>query len=128
MREIGMSAVTIQQMADRVAQLMEERLAIRGRDLPTKLRRAGRLLPRRVREGGEVLAEAAAKAQHPKLIGQIDMSKIADAYDVCVRHLAAIDVAQQRRARLGSMISSVAFGLLLLAIAVIVVLVWRGYL
>lgn len=123
-----MGAVTIQQMADRVAQLMEERLAIRGRDLPTKLRRAGRLLPRRVREGGEVLAEAAAKAQHPKLLGQIDMGQIADAYDVCVRHLAAIDVGQQRRARLGSMVSSVAFGTLLLALGVIGVLVWRGYL
>ncbi len=123
-----MSAVTIQQMADRVAQLMEERLAIRGRSLPVKLRRAGRLLPRRVREGGAVLAEAAAKAQHPKLLGQIDMSQIADAYDVCVRHLAAIDPAQQRRQRLASMISSVAFGMLFLAFCIIGVLVWRGYL
>ena len=35
-----MSAVTIQQMADRVAQLLEERLGLGGRDLSAKLKRA----------------------------------------------------------------------------------------
>jgi hypothetical protein len=123
-----MSAITIQQMADRVAQLMEERLGIRGRDLHSKLRRAGRQLPRRVHEGVAVLAEAAAKSQHPKLLGQIDMGQLADAYDVCVRHLAAIDASHQRRQRIGSMISSVATGTLVLALGIIGVLVWRGYL
>lgn len=123
-----MGAVTIQQMADRVAQLMEERLSIRGRGLQVKLRRAGRSLPRKVREGGEILVQASAKARNPKLLGQIDMSQVAEAYDVCVRHLVAIDAGQQRRQRLGSMISSVVFGTLALALGIIGVLIWRGYL
>ena len=123
-----MGAVTIHQMADRVAQLMEERLALRGRDLPAKLRKAGRSLPRRVREGAEVLAEAAAKAKNPKLLGQINMVQVAEAYDICVRHLAAIDAGQLRRQRLGSIISSVAFGTLFLALGLVAVLAWRGYL
>ena len=42
-----MAGASIQQMADRVAQLMEERLRLRGTGLEEKLRRGGRLLPRR---------------------------------------------------------------------------------
>ncbi len=36
-----MSAITIQQMADRVAQLMEQRLRIKGAGLAEKLSRGG---------------------------------------------------------------------------------------
>jgi hypothetical protein len=123
-----MSAVTIQQMADRVAQLMEERLAIRGRDLSAKLRKGGRRLPRRVREGAAGLAEASVKAANPKLLGQIDMGQVSEAYDICVRHLGAIDPALRRRKFIGGVLSSAGFGLLVTGLMVIGVLVWRGYL
>jgi hypothetical protein len=122
-----MSAVTIQQMADRVGQLLEERMALGGRDIAAKLQRGGRLLPRRVRVGAELLADAAAKAQNPKLLGQIDMGEVSDAYDACVRHLMTIDPAGRRRDTLGSMISSVGFGVLFLIIAIIAFLGWQGY-
>jgi hypothetical protein len=122
-----MSAVTIQQMADRVAQLLEERMRLGGRDLAAKLQRGGRLLPRRVREGAELLADATEKAQNPKLLGQIDMGEVSDAYDACVRHLMTVDPAGRRRDTLGSMISSVGFGVLFLIIAIIAFLGWRGY-
>ena len=69
-----MSAVTIQQMADRVAQLLEERLGLGGRDLSAKLKRAGRVLPKKVRDAGRLLAQSAQKGQNPKLLGQIDMA------------------------------------------------------
>jgi hypothetical protein len=124
----SMSAVTIQQMADRVAQLLEERLAIRGRDLATKLRRAGRGLPRRVRDAAAGLAEAAAKARNPKLLGQIDMGQVSDHYDICVRHLIAIDPAKRRREFIGGVLSSAGFGLLIAGLGLIGFLVWRDYL
>ncbi|WP_309663978.1 hypothetical protein [Tabrizicola sp.] len=123
-----MSAVTIQQMADRVAQLMEERLAIRGRGLATKLRRAGRGLPRRVRDAGAGLAEAAAKARNPKLLGQIDMGQVSDHYDICVRHLITIDPTKRRREFIGGVLSSAGLGLLIAGLGLIAFLVWRGYL
>ena len=75
-----MNAVAIHQMADRVAQLLEERLALGGRDLAAKLAKGGRLLPKRVRDGAELLADASEKARNPKLLGQIDMSDVAEAY------------------------------------------------
>ncbi|WP_135449279.1 MULTISPECIES: hypothetical protein [Tabrizicola] len=123
-----MSAVAIQQMADRVAQLLEERLAVSGRDLAAKLRRGGRLLPRRVREGAELLAVSAERAQNPKLLGQIDMGAVAEAYDACVRHLTAIDPASRRKETIAGMVGFVGYGILFLIVAVIAVLVWRGFL
>ena len=123
-----MSAVTIHQMADRVAQLLEERLSVGGRDLGAKLKRAGRILPKRVRAGADLLAVAAEKSRNPKLLGQIDMGEVADAYDVCVRHLTTIDPAGRRRDTVAGMVGFVGYGILFLVIGIMAVLLWRGFL
>ena len=122
-----MSAVTIHQMAERVAQLLEERLGLGGRDLSAKLKRAGRMLPKKVRDSGKVLAAAAHKAQNPKLLGQIDMGDVTEAYDVCVKHLIAIDPVGRRRDLFAGMVGSVGLGVLVLAVALLGFLAWRGY-
>lgn len=122
-----MSAVAIQQMADRVAGLLEERMNLRGRNLATKVRRAGRTLPRKVRNGATILAEAAEKSKNPKLLGQIDMGEVTDAYDACVRHLVTIDPAGRRRDLLAGMVGSVGFGILALFLGIVMLLAWRGY-
>lgn len=123
-----MSAVTIQQMADRVAQLMEERLGVRGRGLPGKVTRGGNRLPRRVRDAANELAKAAVKSRNPKLLKEIEIKGVTEAYDICVRHLAAIDPAERRRKFIGGVLSSAGFGLLVSGLLVIGFLVWRGYL
>lgn len=122
-----MSAVTIQQMADRVAQLLEERLGLGGRDLSAKMKRAGRSLPKKVRDSGRLLATSAHRAQNPKLLGQIDMAEVTEAYDVCVKHLIAIEPANKRRELFAGVLGSVGFGVLVLAVAILGFLVWRGY-
>jgi hypothetical protein len=123
-----MSAVAIQQMADRVAQLMDERLGIGGGDLLEALRKGGRLLPRRVRESVALLADSAAKAKNPKLLGQIDMGAVSDAYDACLRHLTSIEPGSRRRETVSGMIRFVGGGIVLLVVAIIAVLFWRGFL
>lgn len=120
--------MAIQQMADRVAQLLEERLGLGGRDLSAKLGRGRRLLPRKVRDGAELLATAAEQARNPKLVGQIDMGAVADAYDACIRHLTKIDPASRRRDTIAGMLGFVGYGLMFLILGIIALLAWRGFL
>ena len=122
-----MSAMAIQQMADRVAQLLEERLGLGGKGLSAKMKRAGRLLPRKVRDAGKLLATSAQKAQNPKLLGQIDMGEVTEAYDVCLKHLIEIDPVSRRRDLFAGIVGSVGFGILVLAVAIFGFLAWRGY-
>lgn len=123
-----MSAVTIQQMAQRVTSLMEERLRIKGSDLHEKLRKGGRLLPRRVRAAAALLADAAERSRNPKLLLQIDEAAVTVAYDVCSKHLSKINASQRRMTGILGVASSVAASLLVVSALVVGLLYWRGYL
>ncbi|MBT9247610.1 hypothetical protein KM031_13750 [Gemmobacter fulvus] len=121
-----MGAITIQQMADRVAGLMEDRLRIRGNGLADKLGRGGGRLPRKVRAAAGRLAEAAHMSQNPKLLLQVDEGEVAEAYDICVRYLAPLGAAARRKGLLMGMAAQITFGFLVLAAGVLLVLKWRG--
>lgn len=121
-----MGAITIQQMADRVAGLMEDRLRIRGTGLAEKLRRGGGKLPRKVRAAAERLADAAHRSQNPKLLLQIDEGAVAEDYDICVRHLSPLGAAARRKGMLAAFVAQVAFGLVVLAALVLIVMKARG--
>ncbi len=122
-----MSAVTIQQMAERVAALLEERLNMKGNGLAEKLRKSGRLLPRKVRLAAEQLADAATRSQNPKLLLQVNETEVASAYDICSKHLGKIDVADRRRGKVLRTASSMVISLMVVALLAIGVLYWRGY-
>ncbi len=122
-----MSAVTIQQMADRVAELLQERLSAHGVDLRARLKKAGRRLPRKVRSAGEKLAEGAELSQNPRLYMQLDQAEFARAYDICVRHLGGINVKHRRVGILVNLAGSVAFAILVVLMGLIAVLYWRGF-
>ena len=79
-----MSAISIQQMADRIASLMQDRLGARGTGLEAKLASRGRALPRKVRHAAKAVAETAAMAQNPKLLLQIDHAALAHLPPVAV--------------------------------------------
>lgn len=123
-----MSAVTFQQMADRVAGLMEERLRLRGRGLTEKLRKGGRLLPRKVRAAADLVAQAAVQSQNPRLLMQIDREAVAEAYDLCLRHLGGLDRAERVKGLVLNIAASAAFSLLVVAVLLVAVLYWRGFL
>jgi hypothetical protein len=124
--EMQMSAVTIQQMADRVAELMEQKLHLRGRGLAEKTRKAGRMLPKKVRLAAESLAQAAATAQNPKMYLLLDAEKVAADYDICLKHLGAVPAGGRARTVLVTMASGVAFSVLAVAVLVLAVVWWRG--
>ena len=121
-----MSIVTVQQMADRVSGLLEERLRLRGATLEARLKAAGRRLPRHVREAGAALAAALTMIQNPKTMHQVDDETVAVAYDICVRHLTAINPSTNRRGLLLDMAARVAFALLVVGVLFVAVLYWRG--
>lgn len=121
-----MAGASIQQMADRVAQLLEERLRLRGKGLDEKLRRGGRLLPKKVRAAAEVLVRAASMAQNPRLLMQIDHGQVAAAYDLCLAHLTKVNAGERRKTALIGVLASVAFSLLAVGVLVLVVVYLRG--
>lgn len=122
-----MSAVSIQQMADRVSGLLEEKLAVRGKTLSDRLRKAGRRLPSSVMTEARFLDTAALQAQNPKLLVQIDDERVAGAYDACVKYLTNLDRGAKRRAMLMGMASSIAFSIFMVGVLVVAVLWWRGF-
>ena len=121
-------SMSIQQMADRVAELMEDRLRVKGEGLATKLRRGGRYLPRKVLTAAQLLATSAEQARLPRLQGQLDPEQIALAYDVCVRFLKPLGVGARRRAAILGFATSVTGIGVVTAGLVAAVLVWRGFL
>ncbi len=122
-----MGPAAIQAMTDRIAQLMEEKLAIRGKGLAVKLKRGGRLLPRQVRIAAQALVHASGMANSPKLAMQIDDGQVTSAYDVCVKYLAALPAASGWGGYALASLRSIAFAVLVIGAAVIGYLVWRGY-
>ena len=115
-----MSAITIQQMAGRVADLMEERLGVRGKDMSATLRKGKRRVPRKVAAAAEELAVMAEKSKNPKLFAQIDQARVAAAYDICVRHLSGVKPSSRLKSVLINVTATVAFGLLIIGVAVVV--------
>ena len=121
-----MGVTTVQQMADRVAMLMEQRLRVGGKGLREKLKRGGRRLPRKVRRQAEYLAEVSELALHPKVQMMIDEARVAAAYDACVKYLNPLGASDRMKAALVGVGGSVAFALLVVAGGLIAVMVWRG--
>lgn len=123
-----MSAVTIQQMADRVAGLMEQKLRVSGKGLAAKVRRAGRRLPKQVRVAAEALVQATEMAKSARLMHQIDEELVAEAYDICLKHLGGVDPADRRKGVATGVAASIAFSLIVVVGLVLLVMQWRGFL
>ncbi len=122
-----MSKTTIQQMADRVSDLLALRLNVSGPTLEARVKRAGNTLPRPVRDAAEALVQATEMAQSPKLLMQIDPEAVAIAYDICVKHLNTVNQSERRRGLALDIAARIAFALLTVAVLVIGVLRWRGF-
>jgi hypothetical protein len=117
----------IQTRADALLSLLRERLGVSGRDLAQALRRGGRQLPRHVRRQANRIAAASTVGRNPKLARRLPGTELETAYRDVVGYLKTIDVADRRRGRILNWIGVVAFNLILVAVAFVVWLWWRGY-
>ena len=120
--------ISVQQMADRVAELMESRLGVNGTGLAEKLRRGQRFLPAKVVTAAQLLVQNEELSRNPRLMTQVDPAQTALAYDVCVRHLKPLGRGARQKAILWSLAGAVASIVLVVAVMAGAVLLWRGYL
>lgn len=116
------------EMAAALSLLLHQKLGVKGGGLEAKLARAGRRLPRRIRRQVQDIVEAEKREAHPKLARQIDAAALRRAFAAATKHLEAIDLAEQRRGLLLSVLGSVAIAVLAVFAGLTAFLVWRGYL
>jgi hypothetical protein len=88
------SAIIILQKAGRVAELLEERVGVKGPEagprLAPRLRQAWRALPAEARRAARRVAQAERKAQSGGIV-EIDAHRFDDDYRTCVRVIQEID-------------------------------------
>lgn len=111
-----------------VAALLAERLRIRSASLAEGIARAGRRLPYRVRREAAYLAEAESMAANPRLARLVDPGRFAAAQEAVTAHLAAIDPRERLITRVVGVAATIAFNLLVLAVLLVLLLRWRGFL
>lgn len=107
--------------------LMGERLGLRGATLAQRVARAGRMLPRRIRRDARYLAEAEGMASHPRLARLVDPDRFDAAQGALAAYLTTIDPSERRMTRIIGITAVIVFDLLVIALLVVVVLRWRGF-
>jgi hypothetical protein len=107
--------------------LMQRHMGVKGRDFGDALNRAGRRLPRKIRTQAREIVEAQHQMHHPKLRARLDGVRLQGAFQMVQSHLKSQDLADRRRGKLLSMLGSIAFNLILVAVGFIVWLWWRDY-
>jgi len=120
--------MTYQERAERVAQMIEERLGIRGRDLETKLRRAGRLLPKSIQRDGQLLVSAVKFQGSPKLARFVDDAAVQKAHKAITKHLSELDGWDRRKGTIINLVATNAANFLAIGACLVAVLMWRGFL
>ncbi|EAQ07933.1 hypothetical protein [Yoonia vestfoldensis] len=119
-------APDIHKQVAEISALLRQKLGLRARTFQAQVHKARRFLPRALRRDLIYLAQAESLADNPKLQRMIDMPRLDAAHRNALAYLDQIDMKQRRWTAALNVAASIAFGLLLTAILVIVVLVQRG--
>lgn len=99
------SAIIILQKSGRIAELLEERVGVKGATLEARLGRAHHVLPREARAAGWRIVRAERKARQGGL-PDIDAVGFDDDYRLCLRHLNELHPAAIRRGLLRSVVQT----------------------
>ena len=90
------------------------------------MHKAGRLLPRAERREAVYLAQAATVMAHPKLSRMVDANKADKAHARLTQFLKSVDPKDRARGKFLGWLGSLAFGIIVVFVLVVVVLVQRG--
>lgn len=119
-------ATDIHTQVEEIRALLDQKLGVRGRTFEAQVRKARRFLPRALRREMIYFVQAQALADNPKLQRMIDRPRLEAAHRNAVYFLERVDSGQSRRTAALGIAASIAFGLLVTAIVVLVVVVQRG--
>jgi hypothetical protein len=116
----------INRKTEEVAELLNARLGVHGRNLAVQLRKARPDLPRPARHAGRVLTRAQAMAEHPRLARLIDATEVTRAHDLLRDHLHSVDRGVRRRGAAVAVLAGVVLNLLIFGALMVALLRWRG--
>ncbi|MDA0720151.1 MAG: hypothetical protein O2994_00500 [Proteobacteria bacterium] len=119
-------ASDIHKQVEEISALLTKKLGLRARTFQAQVHKARRFLPRALRRDLIYLAQAESLADNPKLHRMIDMPRLDAAHRNALAYLDRIDIKQRRWSAALGVAASIAFGLLITAVLVIVMLVQRG--
>ena len=107
---------------------LQSKLKLRSAPFATLVARSRTRVPRGVYKNALTLAEAQEFAHHPKLSRTLDYAALTKAARVVSDHLDGIDLSEARKGLILSTLGSLSINLMGVAILVIAVLIWRGFL
>ncbi|MZR12621.1 hypothetical protein GQE99_06255 [Maritimibacter sp. DP07] len=116
----------LQDRAETLARLMEERLDIRGPDLAAKTRRARRRVPRWLRRELMALVQALEYSRHPKFAARIDHARIETGARRAQNWLEQVDATDRRKSLVIHWLAGNAFNVLVVIGLAVGVMAWRG--
>ncbi len=121
-------ASDITRKVERLETLLGQKFGASRGTLEVRVRKAGRLLPRWVRRAVLQVAEAQAALEGPpKLAVRIDQPGVERAFRNAERWLQEVDAADRRRGAILGMLGAMVFNLLVLAVLLLILLMWRGF-
>ncbi len=122
-----MEKIVVDQLTDRIFVLLGEKLGARGKTLEARFRKAGRLVPKRARDPIKVLIEAQRMAEDPNMLLRLDPEAVSYAYDQAVNALGELDRAAEKSRKRFNMAALISLQVILIAVAFIAVMRWRGF-
>ncbi|NNK78805.1 MAG: hypothetical protein HKP40_08860 [Litoreibacter sp.] len=122
-----MEQVTVNQLAERISELLGERLGAKGKTLRARIGSAGSQLPRKVRKAALELVEAQEQAMDAGRALELDAQKVTGDYSTCLEFLKGIEPGEIRvKSRLRTT-TLIVIQLTLIVLALSAFLGWRGY-
>lgn len=111
-----------------LAQLLAQKHGLTKGLFDMRLKKALRRAPREVQKAADGFLLARAQMGNPKLMRLMDPVRAEADFQTLRGHFRAIDVADRRKGLVLGILGSVSFNLLVVAAALLIWLVWRGYL
>ncbi len=118
--------IPLDQIIDGIVEDLHAKLGARGKNLSAALARARHRLPRRIYHQAMILVKAEPLARHPRLRQTLNGAELASAATEVSAHLAAIDLSERRKTLWLGALGGLVFNLILMGVALVWFLTWRG--